>query len=349
MKQLTKIFLTISIATLFLGAVLLGAGFATGGIQAIQEITAPSKNTETFTDISDIKLDAYRQVQVQSGNVDKASVTYFSGSKFIEDIKLDKKDTSLSISGLQQKKVIAGGIEIFGYLLNEGQSSNRFNEIIITLPKDRVLNSISGSDLPGLTVSNLTVKNLTYNSYSEIKNSIIESGELLGNASVYDSTLKNLTIENYYDYSSISGSKLENLTIIDRGGGFEISNSNIKNINYSSGQTLEEIQEEAENINSDNSYNYYGSYLSLNLQNVELVGNNSFMGSVMNIDIDLSNDSKTNTSISVETLEEDIYLGDSLKALEKIKEDKVTKISHTAKDSKGKLIIKNNRGKISIK
>lgn len=121
MSTFFKTGLKISFFSLIIGAVLLGAGYATGGVQAIQEITAPSKQTEAFTDISDIHLDTYRYVTVQAGNVDETVVTYSSGSKFIADVQVSKEGNTLSIKGQQQGSVVAGAIGLFGYLLNEAQ------------------------------------------------------------------------------------------------------------------------------------------------------------------------------------------------------------------------------------
>ncbi len=91
MSTFFKSGLKISLFSLAFGAVLLGAGYATGGVQAIQEITAPSKQTETFKDISDLHLDTYRYVTVQAGNVDETVVAYSSGSKFIADVRVTKE------------------------------------------------------------------------------------------------------------------------------------------------------------------------------------------------------------------------------------------------------------------
>lgn len=349
MSTFFKTGLKISLFSLALGAVLLGAGYATGGVQAIQEITAPSKQTEAFTDISDIHLDTYRYVTVQAGNVDETVVTYSSGSKFIADVRVTKEGNTLSIKGQQQESVVAGAIGLFGYLLNEAQRQNLYDEIVITVPKNQVLNSISGAGLSGLSLNKLTVKNLEYVSAVDILSSTIEAGKVTGYLSVYDSNLTNMTIDIYDSYSNVSDSQLEDLTITDMGSGMSFTNSKLKNISYTSGQSLEDIEEEAQYLHSEDPYYSNGAYLFVSLDNVELIGDNTFMASILDIDVNLAATSEATTSIELESRTESIELGDSLKALETTKVNGVVKISHTAKDAKGKLIIKNNQGTISLK
>ena len=349
MSTFFKTGLKISLFSLALGAVLLGAGYATGGVQAIQEITAPSKQTETFTDISDIHLDTYRYVTVQAGNVDETVVTYSSGSKFIADVQVTKEGNTLSIKGQQQRSVVAGAVELLGYLLNEAQRQNLYEEIVITVPKNQVLNSISGAGLSGLSLNNLTVKNLEYGSTMDVISSTIEGGKVSGYLSVYDSSLKNMTIDIYDSYSNVSDSQLEDLTITDMGNGMSFTNSKLKNISYTSGQSLEDIEEEAQHLHSEDSYYSNGAYLFVSLDNVELLGDNTFIGSVLDMDVNLATTSEATTSIELESRTESIELGDSLKNLETTKANGIVKISHTAKDARGKLIIKNNQGTISLK
>ena len=73
------------------------------------------------------------------------------------------------------------------------------------------------------------------------------------------------------------------------------------------------------------------------------------MASILDIDVNLAATSEATTSIELESRTESIELGDSLKALETTKANGIVKISHKAKDARGKLIIKNNQGTISLK
>lgn len=349
MSTFAKTFLKISLASLVFGAILLGAGYATGGIQAIQKITAPIKQTETFIDISDIQLDAYRPIRIQTGNVDTTSVSYYSGSKFLGNLHLEKKGASLSIRTEGPKNLVVGGIEVVGHLLNEGQVSNGYNEIVITVPKDKPLSSVSGSGLEGLSVNNITLKKLDYHSDVAILNTKIESGKVLGAIFVYESELKDMTLENYYSLSDISDSKLENVTIIDRSSNLSIQNSILKNIHYSSGQSLEEMEPAAENSDSDYTNGYGDTYFSISLKNVEFFGDNTFMASAMDIEVDMAEDSKSKTSLNVETMSDNVHLDGHFKTLETIRANQLYKVSYKAKDAKGQLIIKNNYGNISIK
>ena len=203
--------------------------------------------------------------------------------------------------------------------------------------------------MSGLSLNKLTVKNLEYGSAVDIISSTIEAGKVSGYLSVYDSNLTNMTIDIYDSYSNVSDSQLEDLTITDMGNGMSFTNSKLKNISYTSGQSLEDMEEEAQYLHSDDSYYSNGAYLFVSLDNVELIGDNTFMASILDIDVNLAATSEATTSIELESRTESIELGDSLKALETTKVNGIVKISHAAKDAKGKLIIKNNQGTISLK
>ncbi len=342
MNKLTKTFLTISIAPLFLGAILLGAGFATGGIQAIQKITAPSKNTETFTNISDIKLDTYRRVHIQSGNVQKTTVSYYKKTNYLSNLLLSSKDKTLVIDEKENENIIRGVIEVLGYILNEKEHTTDFREVVITIPKDKPLESLDGWNA-SLELTNVTINNINFQTnYADIVNSTISKGTLSGGISVYDSTLKDMDINLTSDYSQFSDSTAENLNFVDKTYGINFTNSSLKNTNYSDGIPKEDIQ--GQDL-SNSIYNHEIGYVKL--ENVTLIGDNNFMGYNLSMDIDLAPDKKT--TLDIQSLNEDIQLDGAYKDIKKIKENAKTTISHTEKDAKGKLIILNNQGKISIK
>jgi hypothetical protein len=171
--------------------------------------------------------------------------------------------------------------------------------------------------LSGLSLNNLTVKNLEYGSAVDIISSTIEAGKVSGYLSVYDSNLTNMTIDIYDSYSNVSDSQLEDLTITDMGSGMSFTNSKLKNISYTSGQSLEDIEEEAQYLHSEDPYYSNGAYLFVSLDNVELLGDNTFMASILDIDVNLAATSEATTSIELESRTESIELGDSLKLLKR--------------------------------
>lgn len=351
MGKITKNILIISIISLFSGAILLGAGYATGGVQAIQQITAPTKKAETLTDISDIHLDTYSHVTVQTGNVDKPTVSYYKDSKFIADVGLTVKDKTLTLTSKDRSNTVVGAIEVFGYLLNEARRSSPFNDIIVTLPKGTTINTIQGSGLSGLSLNNLEVKTIDYSAQTDLYNTTISGGKISGLFNAYDCTLKDLTIESNYSYSSISNSSLENVTIVNEGGGNTISNSTLKNCSFSNGQTVEEIEaefaEDKEDSNQD--YYYHSHYATIGLENTTLIGDNSFTAATLDITVDLATDSKNKTSLDIQSADSNITLNGNFKTLTPVKENGKTTLTHTAKDATGKLIIRSNYGTISIK
>lgn len=348
MNAFFKKSLKVSIASLVIGALLMGAGFAMGGIKAIKTITAPTKISKTFTDISDIEVDTYRNVQIQSGNVQKPTISYYEKSSFLSDIQASKEGKTLSIKNVEKDVEITGLIQVFGYLLNERGRSSDFRQIVITLPKDQGINSLTGFSM-WMQLTNVGVENMDYHGhYSEIVNSTISKGKLGGAVSANDSKLKDVKLDLYSDYSQFTNSNGENLTITDHSAGINFSNSTLKNINYSDGSSEEDIKKGAANRDSvDYQNNYYGSEPHVILENVNLLGNNKFMASFFSMDIDLA--ANSTTSLDIQSLNGDIQVAGQYKDLKKINENAKTSLSHTEKDAKGKLNILNNFGTISIK
>lgn len=348
MSKFSQKCLKVSVISLFIGALLLGAGFAMGGIQAIKSITAPQKVSEVFTDISELRVDTYRNIHIQSGDVQKPTVSYYKKSTFLSDIELTKEGDLLSIKNVEKEFEMTGLIEVFGYLLNESGRTSDFREIVVTLPKDKPLEALTGWSM-WMQLTNLTIENIDYQgSFTGIVNSTISKGNLQGSISANDSKLKDVKLNLYSDYSQFTNSSGENLVITDQSGGINFSNSTLKNISYSDGSTEEEIQKEAELAASSNGEdNYYGYESQVTIENVKLLGENHFMASAINMDINLAADSKTN--VDIQSYRGDIQLSGRYKDLKKVSENTGTRVSYTEKDATGKIIILNSYGNISMK
>ena len=96
------------------------------------------------------------------------------------------------------------------------------------------------------------------------------------------------------------------------------TNSKLKNISYTSGQSLEDIEESPVSSPEDPIIRSLDLFVSLD--NVELIGDNTFMASILEIlDVNLYT-SEATTSIELWKSDgESIELGDSLKNLETTK------------------------------
>lgn len=130
-----KCFIT-SVLCIILGGILLGAGYATGGLQDIKHQTAPKKVIKTFDQITALDIDSSAStITVETGPVQRPTVTYYTHPKFIDPIVTTVTGKTLSLSQKPKDVVITGGIEILGFTLNNSRQEKNYRSITITVPE----------------------------------------------------------------------------------------------------------------------------------------------------------------------------------------------------------------------
>ncbi|ARV02056.1 DUF4097 family beta strand repeat-containing protein [Streptococcus pyogenes] len=357
MKNISRKCLMTSVVCIILGGILLGTGYATGGLQDIKHQTAPKKVIKTFDQITALDIDSSAStITVETGPVQRPTVTYYTHPKFIDPLEIKIENETLHISEKPRDVIITGGMELIGFGLNKSDRNHNYRTTTITLPKGTSLKELKGSSMPQATISDLTIQDLEFSGGLTLLNTRIKKGKVFGTFDATDSLLANLELKADYSLSSLTNSSLENGTISLGHGQLTTKNTNLKSVTIQSlspgGVEAEEtslenvtftVTSEQENEETNDNGAIFTAH------SLTLKGTNTISGGNVAVDITLT-DPKT-TAYKTKTEDGKISLGSQLTPAKIGKESTSDVISYVAenKAATGNLTVNLNKGDITIK
>ncbi|HHD3414948.1 DUF4097 family beta strand repeat-containing protein [Streptococcus pyogenes] len=357
MKNISRKCFMTSVVCIVLGAILLGAGYATGGLQDIKHQTAPKKVIKTFDQITALDIDSSAStITVETGPVQRPTVTYYTHPKFIDPIVTTVTGKTLSLSQKPKDVVITGGIEILGFTLNNSRQEKNYRSITITVPEKTSLNEVKGSNVPHTTLSNLTVQDMQFDGNLTLLHTKVKKATITGMLEATKSQLTNLELKADYSLSSLTNSSLENGTISLGHGQLTTKNTNLKSVTIQSlspgGVEAEEtslenvtftVTSEQENEETNDNGAIFTAHA------LTLKGTNTITGG--DIDVDITLTKAKAIAYRARTENGKVSLGSQLTPAKIGKESTSDVISYVAenKAATGNLTVNLNKGDITIK
>ena len=168
MKTWKKVVLGISLISLFLGGGLAIWGYSHGALTDLQNQTKNDldfvkKEVNDFDQI-DIKSNSYN-ILIKTGNVSKATITYYQKKKNPIDITVNERQLSINENYSDKSLTAHNHFNVFGLKdLIKLSTLNESNTIIITLPKKQTIDFLKVDLATGnLDLSNSTIKQADIN------------------------------------------------------------------------------------------------------------------------------------------------------------------------------------------
>ena len=208
MRKLTKGFLIFGVVTTVIGFILLFVGIQSDGIKSLlamsKEPVYDSRMEElTFgKEVENLDITLHQHaLTITDSFDDQIHISYHPSLSAHHDLITNQNDRTLSLTDkkLSESPFISSGID--GILHIVSSSSNRFNDVIIGLPKGRTLKGINISANRGqTTIINASLENATLNtnSYilriegSRIKNSKLTTPNIIN---IFDTDLTDSQLE----------------------------------------------------------------------------------------------------------------------------------------------------------
>ena len=189
MRKLTKGFLIFGVVTTVIGFILLFVGIQSDGIKSLLAMSKEPVYDSRMEELTfgkevenlEISLDQHALTITDSFD-DQIHISYHPSLSAHHDLITNQNDRTLSLTDkkLSESPFISSGID--GILHIVSSSSNRFNDVIIGLPKGRTLKGINISANRGqTTIINASLENATLNTNSyilRIKGSRIKNSKL---------------------------------------------------------------------------------------------------------------------------------------------------------------------------
>ena len=143
MKTWKKVVLGISLISVFLGGGLAIWGYSHGALTDLQnqpknDLDVVKKEVNDFNRM-DIKSNSYN-ILIKTGNVSKATITYYQKKKNPIDITVKERQLSINENYSDKSLISHNHFNLFGLkdLINLS-TLNESNTIIITLPKNQTI------------------------------------------------------------------------------------------------------------------------------------------------------------------------------------------------------------------
>ncbi len=163
MKTWKKVVLGISLISVFLGGGLAIWGYSHGALTDLQnqpknDLDFVKKEVNDFDQI-DIKSNSYN-ILIKTGNVSKATITYYQKKKNPIDITVNERQLSINENYSDKSLTAHNHFNVFGLKdLIKLSTLNESNTIIITLPKKQTIDFLKVDLATGnLDLSNSTIK-----------------------------------------------------------------------------------------------------------------------------------------------------------------------------------------------
>ena len=202
MRKLTKGFLIFGVVSTILGFIMIIVGAQSNGIQSLLAMSKDPVYDNRIEEVTfgseveklDLTLEEHSLTITESVD-DKIHITYHPSVSGRHDLTTGMSDKTLSVTDKQasQHRFLGSGIE--GLLHIASSYSNRFNEVILSLPKGRKLQAITVSANRGQTnirqanLENATIKTKGYLlriTESSIKNSTLTTPHIIN---IFDTEL----------------------------------------------------------------------------------------------------------------------------------------------------------------
>ena len=168
MKTWKKVVLGISLISVFLGGGLAIWGYSHGALNDLQNQTKNDldfvkKEVNDFNQM-DIKSNSYN-ILIKTGNVSKATITYYQKKKKPIDITVNDRKLSINENYSDKSLTSHNHFNVFGLKdLIKLSTLNESNTIIITLPKKQSIDLLKADLATGnLDLSNSTIKQADIN------------------------------------------------------------------------------------------------------------------------------------------------------------------------------------------
>ena len=208
MRKLTKGFLIFGVVTTVIGFILLFVGIQSDGIKSLlamsKEPVYDSRMEElTFgKEVENLEITLHQHaLTITDSFDDQIHISYHPSLSAHHDLITNQNDKTLSLTDkkLSESPFISSGID--GILHIVSSSSNRFNDVIIGLPKGRTLKGINISANRGqTTIINASLENATLNTNgyilriegSRIKNSKLTTPNIVN---IFDTDLTDSQLE----------------------------------------------------------------------------------------------------------------------------------------------------------
>ena len=209
MRKLTKGFLIFGVVTIVIGFILLFVGIQSDGIKSLlamsKEPVYDSRMEElTFgKEVENLEITLHQHaLTITDSFDDQIHISYHPSLSAHHDLITNQNDRTLSLTDkkLSESPFISSGID--GILHIVSSSSNRFNDVIIGLPKGRTLKGINISANRGQTsITNASLENVTLNTNnayllriegSRIKNSKVTTPNIIN---IFDTDLTDSQLE----------------------------------------------------------------------------------------------------------------------------------------------------------
>ena len=208
MRKWTKGFLIFGVVTTVIGFILLFVGIQSDGIKSLlamsKEPVYDSRMEElTFgKEVENLEITLHQHaLTITDSFDDQIHISYHPSLSAHHDLITNQNDRTLSLTDkkLSESPFISSGID--GLLHIVSSSSNRFNDVIIGLPKGMPLKSINISSNRGqTTIINASLENATLNTNgyllriegSRIKNSKLTTPNIIN---IFDTDLTDSQLE----------------------------------------------------------------------------------------------------------------------------------------------------------
>ena len=208
MRKLTKGFLIFGVVSTILGFIMIIVGAQSNGIQSLLAMSKDPVYDNRIEEVTfgseveklDLTLEEHSLTITESVD-DKIHITYHPSVSGRHDLTTGMSDKTLSVTDKQasQHRFLGSGIE--GLLRIASNYSNRFDEVVLSLPKGRKLQAITVSANRGQTnirqanLENATIKTKGYLlrlTESSIKNSTLTTPHIINifNTELTDSQVK---------------------------------------------------------------------------------------------------------------------------------------------------------------
>lgn len=291
-----KYTLFFALGSILVGLTLLSLGAVTGGIDGIKKNTEPKEVNLTFDHIEDIDLATINDSMIKAGDVDKVTVTYYTDSKFINEVSVIKESKTLRITEKVKETIVSGFMEAGGYALNARDSRKSYDTIEVTVPKDFKLSQLKvrsnhSSVFPtSVTLEGLAIKTIDIaSSAATIDQTTIDGGtlDLSYNSSIMASTIKHAELNLMDCY--IEQTTLENSQLVNLYQHIDLSQSTLRNVTMTATQELDSrflgYSEESDGADSTEYNELYREYNDTyvrfektRLENVTYQGNGEIVG-----------------------------------------------------------------------
>ena len=208
MRKLTKGFLIFGVVTTVIGFILLFVGIQSDGIKSLlamsKEPVYDSRMEElTFgKEVENLEITLHQHALTITDSLDdQIHISYHPSLSAHHDLVTNQNDKTLSLTDkkLSETPFLSSGIN--GLLHIVSSSSNRFNGVIIGLPKGMPLKSINISSNRGqTTIINASLENATLNTNSyilRIEGSRIKNSKLItpNIVNIFDTDLTDSQLE----------------------------------------------------------------------------------------------------------------------------------------------------------